>query len=126
VDKSATRLSASIRTVSTNEVLALERQAADWMKTHTPLIAGAEATGPTVMFAHIGQRNIRSMLGGTTLALVLISFILIVALRSLKIGLVSMIPNLVPAGMGFGIWALVSGEVGLALSVVTWTTPCTS
>ncbi len=118
VDKSATRLSASIRTVSTNEVLALERQAADWMKAHTPLIAGAEATGPTVMFAHIGQRNIHSMLGGTTLALVLISFVLIIALRSFRIGLVSMVPNLVPAGMGFGIWALVSGEVGLGLSVV--------
>ncbi len=70
------------------------------------------------MFAYIGQRNIKSMLRGTSFALVLISLVLIVALRSLKIGLVSLIPNLAPAAMGFGLWGLVSGQVGLGLSVV--------
>jgi hypothetical protein len=30
-----------------------------------------------------------------------------------------MVPNLVPAAMGFGIWGMLVGEVGLALSVVT-------
>jgi hypothetical protein len=55
---------------------------------------------------------------GTTLALVMISMILIVALRSIKIGLVSLLPNLVPAAMGFGLWGLLVGEVGLSLSVV--------
>jgi predicted RND superfamily exporter protein len=70
------------------------------------------------MFAYIGQRNIRSMLLGTSVALVLISLVLIVALRSFKIGVVSLIPNLAPAAMGFGLWGLVSGQVGLGLSVV--------
>ena len=71
------------------------------------------------MFANIGQRNIKSMLVGTTVALVFISFILVFALRSVKIGLISLIPNLVPAAMGFGLWAVLVGEVGLALSIVT-------
>ncbi|KPJ89223.1 MAG: hypothetical protein AMJ53_15950 [Gammaproteobacteria bacterium SG8_11] len=44
--------------------------------------------------------------------------ILIIALRSIKIGFISLIPNLVPAAMGFGLWGLLVGEVGLALSVV--------
>ncbi len=70
------------------------------------------------MFAYIGQRNIRSMLTGTSIALVLISLILVFALRSLKLGLVSLIPNLAPAAMGFGLWGLLSGQVGLGLSVV--------
>ncbi|HIP53481.1 MAG TPA: RND transporter, partial [Chromatiales bacterium] len=34
------------------------------------------------------------------------------------IGLVSLIPNLAPAAMAFGVWGLLVGEVGLALSVV--------
>jgi len=55
---------------------------------------------------------------GTTLALVMISFILIFALRSFKIGMISLIPNLVPAAMGFGLWGLLVGEVGLSLSIV--------
>jgi hypothetical protein len=74
---------------------------------------------PTIMFSHIGFRNIRAMLLGTTVALVLISFVLIISLRSFRIGLISLIPNLVPAGMAFGVWGITVGQVGLALSVVT-------
>ena len=59
------------------------------------------------------------MLLGTTIALILISFILIFALRSFKIGLLSLIPNLIPAALAFGVWGLVVGQIGLALSVVT-------
>ena len=58
------------------------------------------------------------MLEGTVVALVLISLILTIFLRSVRIGLLSLIPNLAPIGMGFGLWALFVGEVGLALSVV--------
>jgi len=59
---------------------------------------------PSIMFAHIGKRNIISMLTGTTVALILISVILIIALKSIKYGLISLIPNLFPAGVAFGIF----------------------
>jgi len=58
------------------------------------------------------------MLTGTSIALVLISLILLFALRSIKFGLISLIPNIVPALMGFGVWAMLVGEVSLAVSVV--------
>jgi hypothetical protein len=45
--------------------------------------------------------------------------LLVFALRSLKLGIISLIPNLLPAGVAFGLWGLFVGEVGLALSVVT-------
>ena len=48
----------------------------------------------------------------------LISVIMIFALRSVKLGLLSMVPNLVPAFMAFGVWGLFVGEVGLAIAVV--------
>ena len=119
VDKSATRLTVSLHTLSTNDMLALKTRAETWLAANTQHIREAEGSGPSVMFAYIGSRNIVSMLEGTTLALIGISLILVVALRSVKIGLISMIPNLVPAAMGFGLWGLLVGEVGLALSVVT-------
>lgn len=119
VDKSATKLDVSIQSLSSNQTIALEERARHWLAEHAPASMQAHGASPSVMFAHIGARNIRSMLTGTTLALVLISFILIFALRSLRIGLISLIPNLVPAGMAFGLWGLLVGEVGLALSVVT-------
>ncbi len=119
IDKSATRMTVSMHTLSTNQVLDLKARAEQWLAANTSHIKSAEGSGPTVMFAYIGKRNIISMLGGTTLALLMISMILVIALRSIKIGLISMIPNLVPAAMGFGAWGILVGEVGLALSVVT-------
>jgi len=118
VDKSSIRFTATLQTMSSNELLALERRAAQWLEANAPNIVNPEGSGGSLMFAHIGKRNIISMLVGTTLALIGISFILMLALRSVKIGLISMIPNLVPAAMGFGLWGLLVGEVGLSLSIV--------
>jgi predicted RND superfamily exporter protein len=119
VDKSSTRLVITTKTLSTNELLTLEDRAQDWLRKNAPNIKSADGSGTTMMFAHIGKRNIVSMLSGTTLALILISGILVIAFRSFKMGLISMVPNLVPAAMGFGLWGLLVGEVGLALSVVS-------
>ncbi|MCH9670501.1 MAG: MMPL family transporter [Gammaproteobacteria bacterium] len=119
IDKSATRMVVTVKVLSSNELIALEKRADTWLANNTPAIAGKKATGTTLMFAHIGKRNIKSMLLGTTIALILISAVLIVALRSVKMGLISLLPNLIPGAMGFGLWGLMVGEVGLALSVVT-------
>jgi predicted RND superfamily exporter protein len=118
VAKSATRFGVTVKSLSTNQLLGLEKRAGLWLKEHAPASMHVEGSSPAVMFSHIGKRNIRSMLGGTTLALVLISLVLIFALRSLKIGLTSMVPNLAPAGMAFGLWGLTVGQIGLSLSVV--------
>jgi hypothetical protein len=48
-----------------------------------------------------------------------VSVIMIVALRSWRMGLISLVPNLTPAFMAFGLWGLFGGEVNLAISVVT-------
>ncbi len=119
VDKSATRMTVMLRNMSTSNVLALEDRVQQWLMDNVPATMQNEGASPTIMFSHIGFRNIRAMLTGTSVALVLISLILIFALRSLKIGLISLVPNLVPAGMAFGLWGLTVGQVGLALSVVT-------
>ena len=68
--------------------------------------------------ASFAKDNIRSMLIGSTAALLLISLLMILALRSVKLGLISFIPNLIPAAVAFGIWGLTSGNVNLGLSVV--------
>jgi len=119
VEKSAIRFTATLKSLSSNQLLALEQRAKQWLINNTPSHMHADSASTTLMFAHIGRTNILSMLIGTTIALVIISGILIVAFRSIKIGLISMIPNLVPAAMAFGAWGLMVGEVGLALSVVT-------
>ena len=119
VDKSATRMVVGTQTLSSNEVLALDRRALQWLADHAPNIAHPESSGTTLIFAYLGRRNIISMLVGTTIVLVGISFVLIFALRSWRLGLTSLVPNLVPGALGFGVWGLAVGEVGVSLSVVT-------
>ena len=58
------------------------------------------------------------MLKGSITALVVISLILVFALRSMKMGLVSLVPNLFPAAMAFGLWGYVQGTVGLSIAIV--------
>lgn len=119
VDKASTRMTVLMYNISTSQVLALEKRALDWLQTNARLSMQKTGASPTIMFSHIGYRNIRSMLFGTFVALILISFILIFALRSIKIGVLSLIPNLVPAGLAFGLWGISNGQVGMGLSVVT-------
>ena len=118
IDKKSTRISVTLETLSTKQILAFEDRVDQWMTQNIPDLHTVGAS-PAVMFAHIGMKNIISMLTGTTIALVLISLILILALKSWRYGLLSLIPNLVPAGIAFGVWALIDGEIGLGLSVVT-------
>jgi len=118
IDKSGVRIIAGLNNLSTNEMLAIESRIHQWMAINLADYK-VNAASPVLMFSHIGERNIIRMLVGSLAALVLISFILIAAFRSWKLGFISLIPNLIPAGVAFGIWGLVDSRVGLGLSVVT-------
>lgn len=118
IDKSATRVSVTLNNLSSQELLELEARAQQWLRDNAPPSMWTEGASSPIMFAHIGERNIRSSLIATAVALVLISVILIFALRSLKIGIISLIPNLVPALMAFGAWGLTVGQIGFAMSIV--------
>ncbi len=121
VDKSATQLIATLKDMSTRESRDLQDRAQSWLKANMPSSATVEATGSFVMFSFISERNIEGMLVGTTLALILISVSLLGALRSFRLGMISLVPNLVPPIMAFGIWFLLVGQVNMASSVVAAT-----
>ena len=118
VDKSAVRLNVALGTLSSQQAIDFNDRAEHWVRTQARGISAVEGTGAILMFSIIGERNIRNMLGGSAVALVLISALLLLMLRSVRLGFVSLAPNLLPPLMGFGLWALFSGEVGFSLSVV--------
>ncbi len=119
VDKSSTRMVVTLGHVTTREILTLEESAQKWLADNAPVAMASHGSGTSVMFAHIGDRNIRSMINGNLLSLVLTSLVIMIAIRSVGAGLISLIPNLVPIGMAFGLWGLLVGQVGLSLSVIT-------
>jgi hypothetical protein len=117
VDKSSAKLVATFKNLTSNELVELEQRINSWFANNAERYQ-VDIASPSLMFAHIGQRSINSMLIGTTLALLLISVILGVALKSWRYGAISLLPNLIPAGVAFGIWGLIDGQVGMSISVV--------
>ena len=120
IDKSATRVSVIVKDLSAREYITFDQRVMSWMQDNTPQIASV-GSGPTMMFSHISVNNTTSILASTLFALASISVILVVALRSFSIGVISLIPNLLPIGMAFGFWGLLNGEIGLGLSLVAAT-----
>jgi predicted RND superfamily exporter protein len=117
LDKSSTRMTVSTPNIGTAGVLDLERRGREWLQLHSPQMT-TYGSGLSIIFSYISERNIRSMLKGSIMALVLISLIMILALRDIKLGILSLAPNLIPAFMAFGVWGLFVGQVGLAVSVM--------
>ena len=116
--RSATRVSVSAITLDSQALLELNARAENWLQKNAPNISSVNSTGPAALFAYIGQRNIQAMLVGTVVVLVAISIILLFALRSIRLGLISLVPNLIPAVLGLGVWGLTVAQVSLSLSVV--------
>lgn len=118
VAKSATKIAVTLKTMSSSEVINFDKNVTQWLKQNAPTLENY-SSGPTIMFAHLGMRNIKSMLTGTSVALFMISAVLIIFLASLKYGLISLLPNLLPAAAAFGVWGLLVGQIGIGLSIVT-------
>ncbi|WP_218755450.1 efflux RND transporter permease subunit [Vibrio parahaemolyticus] len=117
VDKSSIKMVLTVANLGSVELVDLENRIYQWFAEHAPQYQ-VVASSPSLMFAHIGETNMASMLSTLPITLVLISALLIFALRSVRLGLISLMPNIVPAVIGFGLWALISGEINLGLSVV--------
>ncbi|EPW6930305.1 efflux RND transporter permease subunit [Vibrio vulnificus] len=117
VDKSSVKLQLTVKNLGSVELMALEERIYQWFASHAPRYQ-VVASSPSLMFAHIGETNMASMLSTLPITLILISALMIFALRSWRLGVISLVPNIAPAVIGFGLWALISGEINLGLSVV--------
>ncbi|EIF5016369.1 MMPL family transporter [Vibrio vulnificus] len=117
VDKSSVKLQLTVKNLGSVELVALEERLYQWFVSHAPQYQ-VVASSPSLMFAHIGETNMASMLSTLPITLILISALMIFALRSWRLGMISLVPNIAPAVIGFGLWALISGEINLGLSVV--------
>lgn len=119
LDKSATRFTVTLKAVSSNEMIAVEARANAWLKAHgLNIIQTTGGSGAGMMFAHIGKENGKSMMMGNIWQIILISVLIIFAVRSFKLGAISLIPNLMPAVMAYGVWGLAVGEINMAVSMV--------
>jgi predicted RND superfamily exporter protein len=118
VDKSETRLTVVLQNLGSKKMLEFTSRAEKWLEENTPEYMHAIGVSPTVMFAKLGFRQADSMIKGNIIALLLISLVLMLALKSFKMGAISLIPNLTPVIVGFGFWAFYLAEINTGMVVV--------
>lgn len=119
LDKSASRLTVTLNDVTNNELLAFEGRAQSWLQENLPSYMHSEGLGWSMMFGGVAQKNISSMLYATLFAVLFISAILVISFKSIYIGLLSLLPNLLPAVVALGIWGILVGTIGMAASIIT-------
>lgn len=118
MDKMKSLVSVVATNLNSQQVIALEQACSDWIDQNFPEYMKTTGTGLDLLFGSLALENIKSMISGTVVALLLVSALLIFALKSLKYGLLSLLPNLLPAAMAFGIWGFFVGQVGLPAAIV--------
>lgn len=118
IKKSATRVSVIAKDLSSREMKAFKERSERWLARNTPRPMHALATSPVVIFSHLADRNTKSMMRGNVASLLMISLCLVLALASLKLGLLSIIPNVLPIVFGYGLWSLMFGEINIVASIV--------
>ncbi|MGI9551958.1 MAG: efflux RND transporter permease subunit [Aurantibacter sp.] len=118
VDKSETRVTTTLKNISSAEMIAFSARAEEWLRDNTDKPMHTIGVSPTMMFSKLGFRQADSMFNGNIIALILISLVLMLALRNFKLGLLSIIPNVTPVLVGFGIWALYKGQINTGMVIV--------
>mgnify|MGYP000504153225 CR=1 FL=1 len=116
IDKDGSRFFVVTEHLTSKQTRELSRQSNEWLQENAPEMATL-GVSPAVMFAYIAERNITAMMWSIPIALAAISVLLIFALRSLRFGLLSLIPNLLPLGMAFGIWGIYNGTINFTMSI---------
>lgn len=119
IDKSATRVTATLTNTSTIATKVFLDAARGWIAENAPEYM--QATVPTsaqVMFTYVAERNVSSMITGNVIAIIAIAIVMMVALKSARLGLLSIVPNGLPIVAAFGAWALMVGTVGFSVAAV--------
>jgi predicted RND superfamily exporter protein len=119
IQKSSTRLIVTTDNVTAVRTRELQGQTEAWLRANTPEHMWTVPASTNLMFSHISERNIKSSLIAAFIALGLIAIILGIAFRSAKFGALSVLPNLAPALMAFGIWGIFVGKIDVGNAIVT-------
>jgi predicted RND superfamily exporter protein len=118
VDKSATRVTATMEQATSAETRQFFENVDAWMADNLPAYMQAKPTSAAVMFTYISERNMENMVTGTIVAIAVIAIIMMFALQSVRLGTLSLVPNGLPILVTFGGWALLVGEVGFSVATV--------
>lgn len=77
-----------------------------------------QVTGKAILFQRMNDYVVSTFFTSISMALVLITFILIFVFKSLKVGLLSLVPNFVPIIMGAGFLTILGVPIDIGCAIV--------
>ncbi len=118
MDKSATRVVVTTSNLRSEDMAILISDAESWQQQNLPKYMQTPALGAAVMFTDVARTMMESMWVSAPLALLLVVLALMAALRSIKYGLISLLPNLMPLAIGFGFWAFMGKDMNFGMTTI--------
>ncbi len=112
-----TRVTAFMTSVSSKKQVRSAEDLTAWLSKNMPELK-ARAIGVPLMFGKLMGVAIPGMLRSLAISLFLITIVLMFTFRSIRVGLFSMIPNIWPILVIFGVVGLVGYTVNLSVAVV--------
>jgi|TARA_B110000483_G_scaffold229560_1_gene293737 predicted RND superfamily exporter protein len=110
-DYSAIRLVVGTSNLSNVQLLDFSEQIEDWITLNMDPAYDVLHGDNSILYARLNKTISLQLMEGFTVSFLLITATLLVGLKSVRYGLLSIIPNLFPATIVFGIWGLLVGEL---------------
>ena len=110
-DYSAVRFIVGTSNLSNRQLITFNDRIDDWIANNISEKYNVLHGDNSILFARLNQKITVELLQGFTLSFILITLTMIIGLKSLRYGLLSIMPNLFPATIVFGIWGLFVGEL---------------
>ncbi len=118
LDKQSTRFTVTFGSSDSHGINDIRDRIATWQTENMPEYMRFEGTSYTNIWTDLGVSALSSSIQGALVSLFIISVVLVFVFRSFTYGLISLIPNLLPAAVGFGIWWLHKGELHFGMMMV--------
>ncbi len=110
-NKADSRLLVRINYATATEVVKINNEIINWINENMSPYKTNGLAGIPIMFSYLNTENAKGLMRGLVFSFFFIVIIVGLALRSVKYGLISIVPNIVPFVLGFGVLGIVSGMV---------------
>ena len=121
-NKESIKLVASLKELGSLEYREFAKRVENYASQNMPEDMVSIGTGTRPIFAFLSNMLITQLVYALGIGIVLITATIILFFRSLRYGMLTSVTNLLPIGVAFGIWAIVSGEISMLVGIGMGTT----
>ena len=121
-NKESIKIVASLKELGSLEYRKFDQRVNNYVSDNLPEDMVSIGTGTRPIFAFMSNLLITQLIYALGIGIVLITTTIILFFRSFKYGILTSVTNVLPVGVAFGVWAIVSGEISMLVGIGMGTT----